>query len=194
MMKRLDLRGGGTFILLKRKLTELAIDITHFSGVRANSGAAHVGGPAKLNARTLAQKNRRMPREILRRILLESGVEERCASCGCGVIWYQKSLTLHVDHINGVCTDSRLENLRFLCPNCHSQTPTYGFKRQHSEETKEKLRLVRQRGEKANAHGSEPCDRNGFEGSIPSAGTLTRISTAESAAVNCEAAGSTPVE
>ncbi|MDQ2865095.1 MAG: hypothetical protein M3R51_02605 [Candidatus Eremiobacteraeota bacterium] len=35
---------------------------------------------------------------------------------------------MHLDHINGVRVDHRLENLRMLCPNCHSQTETYGAK------------------------------------------------------------------
>ncbi len=35
-------------------------------------------------------------------------------------------LSMHLDHVNGVRNDNRLENLRMLCPNCHSQTPTYG--------------------------------------------------------------------
>lgn len=39
--------------------------------------------------------------------------------------WDNKSLTLQLDHINGINTDYRLENLRLLCPNCHSQTDTY---------------------------------------------------------------------
>ncbi len=39
--------------------------------------------------------------------------------------WLGKKLSLHLDHINGIHNDNRLDNLRFLCPNCHSQTDTY---------------------------------------------------------------------
>lgn len=48
-----------------------------------------------------------------------------CSECEIGLEWNGKRLTLQVDHINGQNNDHRLENLRFLCPNCHSQTPTY---------------------------------------------------------------------
>jgi Zn finger protein HypA/HybF involved in hydrogenase expression len=49
----------------------------------------------------------------------------QCAECGLQPIWNNKSLSLQLDHINGIGNDNRLENLRFLCPNCHSQTETY---------------------------------------------------------------------
>lgn len=43
--------------------------------------------------------------------------------------WMGQELTLHIDHINGIHNDNRLENLRFLCPNCHQQTKTWGNKK-----------------------------------------------------------------
>jgi 5-methylcytosine-specific restriction endonuclease McrA len=52
-------------------------------------------------------------------------LENRCQSCDLSD-WRGQPLTMHLDHINGVRNDNRLENLRMLCPNCHSQTPTYG--------------------------------------------------------------------
>jgi Zn finger protein HypA/HybF involved in hydrogenase expression len=51
-----------------------------------------------------------------------------CAECNNTGEWNGKILSLHLDHINGDNKDNRLENLRFLCPNCHSQTPTYAGK------------------------------------------------------------------
>ena len=53
------------------------------------------------------------------------GVPYACTTCGINE-WQGKPLTLHLDHINGINNDNRIENLRLLCPNCHSQTETYG--------------------------------------------------------------------
>lgn len=51
-------------------------------------------------------------------------LEYKCAHCFTLDTWNGKPLTLEIDHVNGNPCDNRIENLRFLCPNCHSQTPT----------------------------------------------------------------------
>ena len=52
-------------------------------------------------------------------------IEYRCAVCGNTGIWNNKKLILELDHIDGNNTNHSLKNLRFLCPNCHSQTKTF---------------------------------------------------------------------
>ena len=49
---------------------------------------------------------------------------DKCWMCGLSE-WINGKLTLELDHINGISNDHRIENLRFLCPNCHSQTDTF---------------------------------------------------------------------
>lgn len=58
------------------------------------------------------------------RLFKEGLLKNEC--CECGITkWKEKPITLQLDHINGVNNDNRIENLRILCPNCHTQTPTY---------------------------------------------------------------------
>jgi hypothetical protein len=60
-------------------------------------------------------------------VLESAGIEEKCSKCGISS-WGNKPLTCHIDHIDGDRTNNELPNLRYLCPNCHSQTDTYGGK------------------------------------------------------------------
>ena len=51
-----------------------------------------------------------------------------CSICGQEPVWQGKELTLILDHINGINKDDRLENLRWVCPNCNQQLDTTGSK------------------------------------------------------------------
>jgi 5-methylcytosine-specific restriction endonuclease McrA len=52
----------------------------------------------------------------------------KCVLCGLGDTWNKQPLTLQIDHIDGDWRNNTSENLRSICPNCHTQTDNYGSK------------------------------------------------------------------
>ncbi len=74
---------------------------------------------------------RRTARGHLNMRLIAAGLKEnRCELCGLDA-WRGEPLSIALHHINGDGLDNRLENLQFLCPNCHSQTDTFGGRNGH---------------------------------------------------------------
>jgi len=70
--------------------------------------------------------NSKVGRSQLRSLAKRHGLYDgKCAECELNDEWNGKPLTIELDHINGINDDNRKENLRWLCPNCHSQTPTH---------------------------------------------------------------------
>jgi len=59
------------------------------------------------------------------RLIRDKILDNKCVLCGLNDSWNNKPITLQLDHIDGNRYNHNLENLRILCPNCHTQTPTH---------------------------------------------------------------------
>lgn len=118
---------------LKNLLDKYEIDYSHLP-----SGKGWSKGLTKKTSSLINSSSKKIPLELIlvknrnygssrlkKRLIKEKGWKDECKICGLNNIWNNKSIVLHLDHINGVHDDNRIENLRILCPNCHSQTSTY---------------------------------------------------------------------
>lgn len=115
---------GGAYQLMNVHIKRLELDVSHFLGQAHLRGKRH-GWTKAIPLDEILVEHSTFDRGHLKKKLIAEGLlEERCAECKL-THWRGVKLSLHLDHKNGVFDDHRLENLRLLCPNCHSITPTY---------------------------------------------------------------------
>lgn len=116
---------GANYKGFKKLVKEFSVDTSHFTGQGHLKGKTHDWNPKVPIEEILVENSSYTSTNGLKKRLLKEGLlEYKCNNCGI-VDWDGKPLALHLDHINGIGDDNRIENLRLLCPNCHSQTDTF---------------------------------------------------------------------
>jgi len=119
---------GASYKILKKRLEMENIDYSHIKlGLGSNKGRTFIRDKIPLD-QILVENSNYNRHNLKKRLISELGWSNTCFICKNNGTWLGKKLTIQLDHINGDSKDNRIENLRFLCPNCHSQTETFAGK------------------------------------------------------------------
>jgi Zn finger protein HypA/HybF involved in hydrogenase expression len=112
---------------IKREIVKQNLSTSHFTGPLWSKGKTSLQDDrlGLLKLEEMFCEHSMVSRSHIKELIIKNKLlEYKCKKCGTNQ-WMDSPLTLHLDHINGISNDHRLDNLRFLCPNCHSQTETY---------------------------------------------------------------------
>ena len=115
-------QAGGTQSHIKRRILSAGIDTSHFTGRGWNLGGTD---PKRLTTEEVLVYDRcKGRREAICKLVqaaIDGGLVYRCVHCGLESVWHTNKIVLELHHKNGDFKDNRLENLEFVCPNCHQQ-------------------------------------------------------------------------
>jgi len=110
--------------LIKRAIIKYNIDISHF--LTQSEKMKIIYREKGVSNDNLFTSNSVYSRTtIKKRILRDKLIDYKCVFCGQDDDWRGKKISLILDHINGINNDNRIENLRFLCPNCNATLDTH---------------------------------------------------------------------
>lgn len=113
---------GGNYSTIKKCIQRHSVDASHFIKPGFKKGHKALN---ELTSEEIFKKNSNYSQSKLKKYILQKNLlPYLCFECGIKE-WRGKSISLHLHHINGNNRDNRLENLCFICPNCHSQTHNY---------------------------------------------------------------------
>lgn len=129
--RRLGMSTAGSATRFRKFLDDNQIDYSHWTGQLWSKGKTSLDDgrlrKTKDNSLIFAENSNASSHYVRALILKHKLKEYKCEADGCTVVdvWNNKPISLQLDHINGNRKDHRLDNLRWLCPSCHSQTDTF---------------------------------------------------------------------
>lgn len=116
---------GGNYEQIKKYIRRFHLSAHHFRGKGWSKGMRGIGKPRLPLKKILIKGGTFQSYKLKRRLFAANLKPQHCELCGWAETSRDGYLPLELDHINGDRHDNRLENLRILCPNCHSLQPTH---------------------------------------------------------------------
>lgn len=130
VLRKLNIHSGSAYNMIYKYIELYGLDTSHFLNGKEKQKAITKNALKKVEENKtnlddlLVEHTFTSTKNLKNRLLKENRLNNVCSICNINS-WLDKPLSLQLDHINGNNKDNRIENLRLLCPNCHSQTDTY---------------------------------------------------------------------
>ena len=148
---------------LKKRLNEDGIDYSNIIEWLNNNRSYFIPKNKVIHLSDILVVGSSYNRTSLKKRLIKNGMlKEQCSECGLKNVWRNKKLSLVLDHINGVSNDNRIENLRLLCPNCHSQTDTFAGRNKRIVKIVKKCRCGKEINKYSTLCFECSCKKNGL--------------------------------